>query len=31
MVFEFCNIKAVWIGGPGTERDSDGRGTTKSR
>jgi succinate-semialdehyde dehydrogenase / glutarate-semialdehyde dehydrogenase len=26
---EFCNIKAVWIGGPGTGRDSDGRGTTE--
>jgi succinate-semialdehyde dehydrogenase/glutarate-semialdehyde dehydrogenase len=26
---EFCNIKAVWIGGPSTGRDSDGQGTTE--
>jgi succinate-semialdehyde dehydrogenase/glutarate-semialdehyde dehydrogenase len=26
---EFCNIKAVWIGGPGTGHDSDGQATTE--
>lgn len=26
---EFCNLKAVWIGGPGTGHDSDGQATTE--
>jgi succinate-semialdehyde dehydrogenase/glutarate-semialdehyde dehydrogenase len=26
---EFCNIKGVWIGGPGTGQDSGGEATTE--